>query len=282
MALFSDVLLTVDYDRTLTAPDSTIPQRNLDAVRYFMDNGGAFTVNTGRSIPMARIFMDKVPVNAPLLLYNGSAAYDTRENKLTFAHKIPLDPWETVGKCMELFPDLTVEIQGVDAHYRFTENPAWDAFCDHQPCPRGFAQPGDDIGPFLKFSLYGQIRDVTVASMFECLPGERERMDQAERKLNEVFGRHCEVFRAADRIIDVHTKGVSKGKSARQLLNQLGRKILVCVGDAHNDLPMMEEADFAFSPADGVIADRFENVCDCGKGAVAHVIYEKIPMLIHI
>ena len=282
MALFSDVLLTVDYDRTLTAPDSTIPQRNLDAVRYFMDNGGAFTVNTGRSIPMARIFMDKVPVNAPLLLYNGSAAYDTRENKLTFAHKIPLDPWETVGKCMELFPDLTVEIQGVDAHYRFTENPAWDAFCDHQPCPRGFAQPGDDIGPFLKFSLYGQIRDVTVASMFECLPGERERMDQAERKLNEVFGRHCEVFRAADRIIDVHTKGVSKGKSARQLLNQLGRKILVCVGDAHNDLPMMEEADFAFSPADGVIADRCENVCDCGKGAVAHVIYEKIPMLIHI
>ena len=36
MALFSDILLTVDYDRTLTAPDSTIPQRNLDAVRYFM------------------------------------------------------------------------------------------------------------------------------------------------------------------------------------------------------------------------------------------------------
>ena len=65
---FSDVLLTVDYDRTLTAPDSTIPERNLEAIRYFIDHGGAFTVNTGRSLPMAKPFMELVPVNAPLLL----------------------------------------------------------------------------------------------------------------------------------------------------------------------------------------------------------------------
>ena len=41
--MFSDVLLTVDYDRTLTDPDARIPQRNLEAIRYFMENGGAFT-----------------------------------------------------------------------------------------------------------------------------------------------------------------------------------------------------------------------------------------------
>ena len=51
--MFSDVLLTVDFDRTLTNPDAVIPQRNLDAIRYFVENGGAFTVNTGRSVPMA-------------------------------------------------------------------------------------------------------------------------------------------------------------------------------------------------------------------------------------
>jgi hydroxymethylpyrimidine pyrophosphatase-like HAD family hydrolase len=31
--MFSDVLLTVDFDRTLTAPDSTIPERNMEAIR---------------------------------------------------------------------------------------------------------------------------------------------------------------------------------------------------------------------------------------------------------
>ena len=280
MALFSDVLLTVDYDRTLTAPDSSIPERNLEAIRYFMDNGGAFTVNTGRSVPMTKVFRDKVPVNAPLLLYNGSAAYDLGRGQLEFCHEIHLDMWETVHNCMALFPDLTVEVQGVDAHYRFTENPAWDAFSDNNHCARGFAKPGDDLGPFLKFSLYGEIRDVTVASLFDGSPEERRRMDEAEQQLKQHFGNYCEVFRAATRIIDVHAKGVSKGRSARELQQRLGRKILVCVGDAENDLPMLLDTDYAYCPADGIVADRFENVCKCADGAVADVIYKKIPEIL--
>lgn len=280
MALFSDVLLTVDYDRTLTAPDSTVPERNLEAIRYFMENGGAFTVNTGRSVPMARAFLDKVPVNAPLLLYNGSAAYDPRQKQLHFCHEIQLDMWQTVRRCIELFPDMTVEVQGVDAHYRFSENPAWDAFCDHNQCARGFARPGDDLGPFLKFSLYGQLRDVTVAHLFSGSPAECRRMDQVEDALRQHFGDACEVFRAATRIIDVHAKGVSKARSARELQQRLGRKILVCIGDAENDLLMLQSADYAFVPADALLSDRFPNVCPCAQGAVADVIYEKIPEIL--
>jgi len=277
MALYSDVLLTVDFDRTLTAPDSSIPERNLEAIRYFMENGGVFTVNTGRSVPMTKAFRDKVPVNAPLLLYNGSAAYDLGEGKLSFCHEIHLDMWETVAQCRRLFPDLTVEVQGVRAHYRFTENPAWDAFCDHNQCARGFARPGDDLGPFLKFSLYGEIRAATVASLFDSTPEERRRMDEVEQMLRCRFGESCEVFRAATRIIDVHAKGVSKGRSARELQQRLGRKYLVCIGDAENDLPMLKDADYAYVPADGALAGQFETVCKCGDGAVAEVIYKKIP-----
>lgn len=280
MGIFSDVLLTVDYDRTLTAPDSSIPQRNLDAIRYFIEHGGAFTVNTGRSVPMTKVFRDVVPVNAPLLLYNGSAAFDLKEQRLTFCHAIDLDLWETVRKCEELFPDLTVEVQGIDAHYRFSENPMWDAFSDHQLCARGFARPGDDLGPFLKFTLYGQFRDVTVASMFEGSEEEKRRMDEAEQLLRHVFGCKCEVFRAAARIIDIHAKGVSKARSARELQAQLGRKILVCIGDGNNDLPMMMDADFAYAPADATIADKFQTVCPCAEGSVADVIYEKIPEIL--
>ena len=280
MGIFSDVLLTVDYDRTLTAPDSTIPERNLEAIRYFIDNGGAFTINTGRSVPMTKVFRDRVPVNAPLLLYNGSAAYDLQEKKLTFCHEIHMDLWETVRRCEELFPDLTVEVQGIDAHYRFSENPMWDAFSVHQDCAHGFAQPGDDLGAFLKFTLYGQFRDVTVADLFNGTPEEKLRIDEAERILREEFGDYCEVFRAATRIIDVHAKGVSKAKSARELQQQLGRKILVCAGDAENDLTMMHDADYAFAPADGIIAKQFPNVCKCADGAVADVIYKKIPEIL--
>ena len=127
MGIFSDVLLTVDYDRTLTAPDSTIPERNIEAIRYFIENGGAFTINTGRSVPMTKVFRDRVPVNAPLLLYNGSAAYDMKESRLTFSHPICLEQQEIVRRCLEVFPHMTVEVQGFHAHYSFVKNFMWEA-----------------------------------------------------------------------------------------------------------------------------------------------------------
>ena len=280
MAIYSDVLLTVDFDRTLTAPDSTIPQRNIEAIEYFMENGGAFTVNTGRSVPMYSSKLDLVPVNAPLLLYNGSAAYDRERREFTFATPIELPMVDTLKKTMELFPDCAVELQGMEHHYLFTPNDGWAAYNEHNRCPYAFLDLEEAPGPFLKFTLYGQFRDVTVADLYNGTPEEFARFDAMERKLQEVFGDKCVAFRAANRIIDVHAKGVSKAKSARRLQAELGRRILVCVGDGENDVTMMEDADYAFCPGDAIIRDRFENVCGCAEGAVADVIYKKIPEIL--
>ena len=280
MADFSDILLTADYDRTLTGPDSVVPGRNIEAIRYFMENGGTFTVNTGRSVPMARPFMDVVPVNAPLLLYNGSAAYDMEKQAFTFVHNIDLDMWETLRKVQNAFPDMVVEVQGVDAHYCCGENQGWDAFTRNQKCACAFAKDGEDLGDFVKFTLYGEFRGILMHDMYVGSEEEIRRIDDVERGLKEMLGDACEVFRAAPRIIDVHTKGVSKARSARELQQRLGKKWLVCVGDAENDILMLEDADFAFVPADAILAKRFPNVCNCGDGAVADVIYEKIPEII--
>lgn len=277
MGIFSDVLLTADYDRTLTGPDSRIPERNLEAIRYFIENGGAFTINTGRSLPMTKVFRDIVPVSAPLLLYNGSAAYDLSTGTIRNAVRIPLDQETAIRRAMALFPDMTVEIQGLDAHYIFEENPAWDAFSEGNHCAWAHARPGDDLGPFLKFALYGHIGSASVAALYEYTPEELRRFDQVEAALRAEFGSCCEVFRAAPKIIDVHAKGVSKANAARALQQQLGRSLLVCVGDGENDLTMLRDADYAFTPGDAIVAKQFPNVCGCADGAVADVIYEKIP-----
>ena len=279
--MFSDVLLTVDFDRTLTAPDSTVPARNVEAIRYFIDNGGAFTVNTGRSVPMsAQNIIGVVPVNVPLLLYNGSAAYDVATGTLTRSCPIELDRDTMIREIMAVFPDMNVEQQGVDAHYLFQENGIWEEFCDAQPCFHKNGELGQNYGPFLKLSLYGQVRDVTVAQFYGGTPEELARMEQAVNWLEERYGAYIEVFRAAPRIIDIHAKGVSKLDAARKLQQQLGRKILVCVGDADNDIPMLSGADYAYCPSDAILADRFENVCSCAEGAVADVIYKKIPEIL--
>lgn len=280
MGIYSDVLLTVDFDRTLTAPDSSIPQRNIEAIEYFIANGGVFTVNTGRSVPMYSSKLDLVPVNAPLLLYNGSAAYDKEKREFTFATPIDLPMVETLKKTQELFPDCAVELQGMEHHYLFRPNEGWARYNEHNRCPYAFCDVEEAPGPFLKFTLYGQFRDVTVADLYNGTPEEFARFDAIEKTLEEAFGEKCVAFRAANRIIDVHAKGVSKAKSARRLQAELGRKILVCVGDGENDVSMMRDADYAYCPGDAIIRDRFENVCPCGEGAVADVIYRKIPEIL--
>ena len=282
MGIFSDVLLTVDFDRTMTAPDSTIPERNLEAIRYFMENGGAFTVNTGRSLPMTKVFRDIVPVNVPLLLYNGSASYDLQNQKILNAVLIPMEQSRVIRRLMNLLPDMTVEVQGLDAHYIFEENPAWDAFSEGNHCTWAHALPEDDLGPFLKLALYGRIGSAAVSALYEYTADEIRRFDEVEQLLREELGEFCEVFRAAPKIIDIHAKGVSKANAARALQKQLGRSVLVCVGDGENDVSMLDEADYAFAPGDAIVAARYPNVCRCADGAVADVIYKKIPEILEI
>ncbi len=272
--MFSDVLLTVDFDRTLTGMDGKIPERNLEAIKYFMENGGTFTINTGRSTNTMRAHMD-VPVNAPLLLYNGSAAWEN--GQLVNEREIDLPVWETLDKMHTLFPDLTIEVQAVDTHYFIYYTPGAISYYENMGWDYKIAQHGQDMGPFLKFTLFADSCTNTVSGLYMGTEEEFTYFDRLEETLNQLYGDKIDAFRAASKLVDVHAKGVSKLRAARDLQARLGKNILVCVGDAENDLTMLQGADYAFCPADGVVADRFSNVCPCDGGAVADVIYEKIP-----
>ena len=278
--MFSDVLLTVDYDRTLTDTHAVVPQRNLEAIRYFTENGGAFTINTGRGMAMSRPFLNRVPFNAPLLLCNGSTAYDPWKQEFLFAHTIPLDQGTLIRELQELVPHSIVEFQALERHYIFRENQVWKEFNRLNFCPDGYADPDDDLGPFVKLCIYDNLEESTVAHLFRATPEQMAYFDSVEQKIRARYENELTILRVAPRIIDIHAKGVNKGQAATELKQKLGKKLLVCIGDEYNDLAMLQAADYAYSPADGRIANLFENVCDCAEGAVADVIYKKIPEIL--
>ncbi len=280
MLQYSDILLTVDYDRTMTGPDSKVPERNIEAVRYFMERCGAFTLNTGRSVSLGKRLTEKVPVNAPLLLFNGSVAYG--DAQILYYHTIDTPMWEMVMAVAEAFPQLNVEIQALDVHYLVNPKESFIALYDNMKWPYQIAVPGQDLGPFVKFAVYGQMHTGKLADAYTGTEAEMADMQALDRFIRERWEDKVDLFYAAPRILDVQPKGINKGVAARELLERLGRKILICVGDAENDLTMLDAADFAFCPSDGVIADRYCNVCPCGEGAVADVIYKKIPEILQI
>lgn len=276
---YSDVLLTVDFDRTFSARDSSVPQRNLDAVRYFMDNGGTFTINTGRSAVNFAQQIQTIPVNAPFLLYNGSGAYEN--GKLTQYVEIDVDMWEMIDLLHSRFPELDLEIHGSEYHYLVEPTEKVLALYENLGWRWKEAKRGMDMGPFIKLSLFGQTELPLFSELYKATEEDLRMFAEAIETIKTHYGDKVEIFRAGPRLLNIHAKGVSKLKSARTLQKRLGKKILVCVGDAQNDIPMLDGADYAFCPGDASIADRYPNVCCCDEGAVADVILKEIPKILN-
>lgn len=85
MGKFTGLLLASDYDNTLTyteealrlcQPMPPVPDANQEAIRYFMSEGGIFSVATGRAKPAFERVAADVPMNGPTILFNGAAIYD--------------------------------------------------------------------------------------------------------------------------------------------------------------------------------------------------------------
>lgn len=280
MGIFDSVLLTTDYDRTLTDPNSVIPRRNLDAIRYFIEQGGAFTINTGRSVPMTAPWPKDLPLSAPLILYNGAAVYDRDTGEFLFTHPIAADQTQLVAEIQSLLDGEILELQGYDAHYTFSEQPAWMSFYSNVGCPAGYCQADADLGKLLKLSILGPITSPTVSDLFRPDPAVIARYDRLEEALRSRLSDVLGIMRPAPCIIDMQAPGVCKGSAARQLQKHLGKSILVCVGDERNDISMLDAADFAFCPRGSLLDGQYETVCPCAEGSVADVIYEKIPQIL--
>ena len=85
MLKFNKVLLASDFDNTLVYTQGALERgedippmsaRNREAVEYFMQNGGYFSISTGRALPAFARYAQDLPCNAPCVIANGAAIYD--------------------------------------------------------------------------------------------------------------------------------------------------------------------------------------------------------------
>ena len=83
MGKFSGVLFYTDYDDTLYNTAHTVSPENRAAIRYFIRNGGRFSIATGRAHRTftPQIAKEELELNAPVVLSNGAMLYDYQADR---------------------------------------------------------------------------------------------------------------------------------------------------------------------------------------------------------
>lgn len=236
---FSEILFVSDYDNTLTGEGHLVPQGNIDAVQAFTEAGGAFTIGSGRGKREWRESFEGVPFNAPLILGNGAVIYDSAKDEVLWSSFIGAQTQHKVIEIFDALPqDCLVLIETLDQVYIPDE--IYDRLA-RTPIPFGEQMHP----PIRKIPVpWTKVTFVSVAMQTETVDLVQQVLEQ-----NGISG-----IRSLPIMYEIAPENADKGRTARKLLEMMGRKTLVAIGDAPNDLAMLAAADIAFVPEGSILA----------------------------
>lgn len=274
MGKFDGVLLCSDIDATLLIK-GILPEENQKAIKYFQDNGGRFTLCTGRLFDFLDKYSHLVMPNAPFIAMNGTMIVDRSTGETLYSRPLDADPGKMVEDTLRALPYLLAAYvfpEGHSTKVTLTDNGDFEVFfpeSDGRPPEK--AKNAAELNKILGYPDNSKIYKIVFTV-------KTDRSDEAKAAIMERFS-DFSVFRSWINGIEVQNSEADKGKGARMLADILGDvKLLVCAGDYENDISMIEQADIGYAVANAhpsvkAAADRVTKR-ECLEGAIAEIIYD--------
>ncbi len=262
MGIFEGMLITSDFDGTLTDSKGCIPEVNIEAIRYFINEGGKFTVSTGRTKAGFHNFSSEI-INAPVLLGNGAMAYDYSEHKVSFVNGISADAIEILEIIMERFPQISMELYAVDDK-SYVINPNINSI-NHF---KGLKIADYKVVDKLERSYF---------PMVKIMLSVEDKTHEVQQFLSEINLGEMKYIPCNGSYIEILSLSAGKGRALHQLADFLSidKAKAYSIGDGSNDVDMLEDASIGFVPssADKLAAEKADIiVCSSDEGAVAGAI----------
>ena len=272
MGKFDGVLFLSDFDNTIlytadalknggAAPE--MPRRNLDAIHYFMEEGGRFGGATGRAMAAFRQYAPLVPTNAPAIVYNGGGVYDYKTGEYVDTLFLSESARPHIAAVMEANPAVSLEMFHPDDLLQVYHETPWNT--KHSLLTGMGYEVVTDLSP----------ESVSMPLSKALFLGEEEDLKKAAAFIDaQPWRDQYELIFSSTYLLEFTAKGATKGNVARRLMERLGCRMLVCAGDHLNDLSMLTAADRAFCPSNAVpeVKNYATEVCHCKDGAIAEMI----------
>ncbi len=231
------MFLISDLDGTLLDRNKKIPSNALDAVRRFVNQGGLFTVATGRTEDTCRLATDILPINEPAILYNGAAVMELKTKQVIYQRTLDGKAFRPmVRELMERFPDICVELFAYGPLVLVNQEAKVDPYIlrEHQPY------------------RYQKLEETPKEWLKIMLSAPHGRLLEAERFLEGWWPRlpGCHGFYSAEYYYEIIDRGCSKGDCARFLGSYLGipQEEFAAIGDHLNDIEILRWANYAYAP----------------------------------
>lgn len=273
MGKFDGVLLASDFDNTLLYTEDSLRtgkaappllERNLEALSYFMAQGGRFAIATGRALPAFLRHAGDVPMNAPGVVCNGAAIYDFEKGEYLETAMLDAAARERGQAVLNRFPAVAVEAYHIDNVIHVVRPNAISRQHEHLTGVALTEAPSLPEVPLPLGKLLFEADHETLEEVLAFL---------AKRGWAEDY----ELIFSVPHLLEMTTKGASKGGMVRRLAARLGISMdhVYCAGDEANDLSMLSAAAEGFAPANAaaaVLSSGATVVCDAREGAIAGVI----------
>lgn len=247
-------MLFLDLDGTLLNDAKQITEGNRTALDLALERGHGVIITTGRPLKSAMDQAHKLGIDRPgcyLIAYNGAVVYDWAQEKQIFTRTLPV---ETVYRVFDLVNSRNEHIQTYDTWKVLVE-----ARCD-DAAVRRYCQL---IG--MEFEVIGDVRKDLKEEPVKCLVinyHEQAGVRTIQDWIRENMAQEVDCFFSCDQYLEVVPQGMSKGEAVKMLCAMLGVEIAdaVAVGDAANDLSMIEAAGIGVAMANGT--DEVKAVAD--------------------
>ena len=261
---YKDKILLTDMDGTLLDSKGRISNKNIDAIKFFISEGGRFGIATGRGVKNALIHIKELPINFHSIFLNGSVLFDVVNNKplkTNYLSKEEIIP--ILKRCLHLSPNVNIQIHSeVDGFFVSDINHANQEVVDDH-LPYGFVNLDEILNiEWTKVLFYGN------SSELNWLENQLSHLLEGN-KIDTVYS--CEFF------YEILPKASNKGGMIEELHKIKGNKHQIyTVGNFYNDLEMIEKADFGIftenTPEE--LRAGHPNICtNCDNNAIADVIY---------
>mgnify|MGYP000237748414 CR=1 FL=1 len=273
MGRFDGVLLASDFDNTLIyteeamlrgEPIPPLPERNRQALTYFMAEGGRFAISTGRALAAFEKYAPLVPMNAPGVICNGAALYDFTKQEYLFSALLDEHARQRGQLVLDRFPEAAVEAYHIDNVI-------------HAVHPNEITRHHEHLT---------KVAVTEAPSLLEVpLPLGKLLFEASHQELEEIqaflkaqgWGEDYELIFSGQNLLEMTAKGANKGGMVRRLAEYLhiGLDHVYCVGDEANDLSMLTWAAEGFAPANCVPAVRA-----CGATIVADADHDTLADIV--